>query len=176
VTPTLSAVVVAVPESEPLVGRLRSELDAAASWGVPAHVTVLFPFLPPAEIDDGVLAGLTEAVATVPGFATTFERVDWFGEDVLWLAPSPAAPFVALTAAVQARFGLAPYGGAYGDEPVPHLTVGHDAPAERLRAAAAELEPGLPVHARVRSARLIVGSRGGTVPWRTAAELPLGRS
>lgn len=175
-TPTLSAVVVAVPESEPLVGALRRELDASAGWGVPAHVTVLFPFLPPAEIDDGVLAGLAGAVATVPGFTTAFERVDWFGEDVLWLAPSPSAPFAALTAAVQARFGLAPYGGVYGDDPTPHLTVGHDAPVVRLRAAAAELEPRLPVRARVRSVRLIVGSRGGAVPWRTAAELPLGSS
>ena len=33
-----------------------------------------------------------------------------------------------------------PYGGEY-DDPMPHLTVGHDRPVELLRSAAAEVEP-----------------------------------
>ncbi len=168
--PELTAVVVAVQEAEPLVRGLRDELDASAARGVPAHVTVLFPFLPLLEID---LSALREVIAATPAFTATFRRVGWFGDDVVWLAPEPAHPFVALTLAVQERFGIVPYGGEHGPEPVPHLTVGHQAPLPRLCAAAAQVEAGLPFRAEIRAARLLAGSR---LPnsWRTVAGLPLG--
>ena len=41
-----TALVVAVPSAEPVVARLRASYDVAAAYGVPAHVTVLYPFLP----------------------------------------------------------------------------------------------------------------------------------
>jgi 2'-5' RNA ligase len=171
----MSAVIVAVPEAEPLVGGLRAALDKSAGWGVPAHVTVLFPFLPPTEIDDAVLAGLADVVGRVPAFTATFPRVGWFGGDVLWLAPEPSGLFVRLTLSVQERFGLVPYGGAHGPQPVPHLTVGHDAPVERLRAAAAAVASGLPLRAGVASVRVITGRRAPGA-WSTLAELPLGNA
>ena len=40
---TVSAVLVPVLEAERVVSRHRARLDAAATAGVPAHVTVLFP-------------------------------------------------------------------------------------------------------------------------------------
>lgn len=166
----LTAVIVPVPAAEPLVGPLRSELDPAARRGVPAHVTVLFPFVP---IEDGVLAALGEVVRTVPAFTATFAEVGWFGEDVMWLAPRPVEPFVGLTLAVQERFGLVPYEGRYGTEPVPHLTVGNGAPLPRLRAAAAALGAGLPLQAEINSVRVITGRRSVN-SWSTVAELSLG--
>lgn len=166
----LTAVIVPIPAAEPLIGQLRSELDPPARWGVPAHVTVLFPFV---AVDDGVLAALGEVVATVPAFTATFAEVGWFGEDVVWLAPRPVAPFVALTVAVQERFELRPYEGKYGTDPVPHLTVGNGAPLPRLRAAAASVVAGLPVHAEINSVRVITGRRSVN-SWSTVAELSLG--
>jgi hypothetical protein len=47
VEPTESALIVAVPEAEWAVAALRAAYDPAASWGMPAHITVLYPFLPP---------------------------------------------------------------------------------------------------------------------------------
>ena len=41
-----SAVLVPVPEAERAVSRHRARLDGAAARGVPAHVTVLYPFVP----------------------------------------------------------------------------------------------------------------------------------
>lgn len=166
----LTAVIVPVPAAEPLVGALRAELDPAARWGVPAHVTVLFPF---AAIDDAVLAALGEVVATVPAFTATFAEIGWFGEDVVWLAPRPLAPFVALTGAVQERFRLTAYGGKYGGDPVPHLTVGNGAPLPRLHAAAAAVTAGLPLRAEINSVRVITGRRSVN-SWSTVAELSLG--
>jgi 2'-5' RNA ligase len=169
---TLSAVVVPVPEAEPRVGALRAALDPSAALGVPAHVTIMFPFVPPARIDEGVLAVLGEVFAAAPAFEIEFSKVAWFA-DVVWWAPEPAAPFVALTHAVIARFGLKPYEGAHGDGVTPHLTIGHGAPMERMRAAEAEVAAGPPVRAAVRTARLMTGSRA-PASWTTLAELPFG--
>ena len=46
-----TALVIAVPEAEPVVGRLRSLYDEADTTGVPAHVTLLFPF---GDFDEGL--------------------------------------------------------------------------------------------------------------------------
>lgn len=43
-----SALVVLVPEAEELVAPFRAAYDAAAAAGMPAHVTILFPFASPA--------------------------------------------------------------------------------------------------------------------------------
>ena len=43
-----SALLILVPAAEPAVGEHRARLDASARDGVPAHLTVLYPFLPPA--------------------------------------------------------------------------------------------------------------------------------
>jgi hypothetical protein len=57
---------------------------------------------------------------------------------------------------------------------VPHLTIGHDAPIEALRAAARTIEAQLPIGLPVTAVRLIQGS---TAPGsrHTVAEFPLGR-
>jgi hypothetical protein len=100
--PTESAVLVPVPEAERVVSRHRARLDAAAALGVPAHVTVLFPFVPPSEIAAATLESLAAALASAGAFDCEFPDTAWFGSDVLWLAPRPAAPFRALTRAVTA--------------------------------------------------------------------------
>ncbi|MEV6847594.1 2'-5' RNA ligase family protein [Actinoplanes sp. NPDC051411] len=161
-----------MPESEPVVGRHRAALDPVASWGIPAHITVLYPFLPPGEVDGAVLDALRSLFAGLPSFATVLSRVAWFGSEVLWLAPEPGERFRRLTEAVWDRFPSAPpYGGAF-DDVVPHLTVGDRAPRAALREAAADIAPQLPIRAAVRSVRLVAGTTGA-VPWRTVAEFPL---
>jgi hypothetical protein len=48
---TQSALIVTVPAAEEAVGPHRAHFDKAAAWGVPAHVTILYPFMPPSDID-----------------------------------------------------------------------------------------------------------------------------
>src|SRR5437660_989822 len=50
-----SALLIPVPEAEPLVGQWRLEHDPSARAGVPPHVTLLYPFLPPDDITPGDL-------------------------------------------------------------------------------------------------------------------------
>jgi hypothetical protein len=46
------------------VGEHRDLLDPGARLGVPGHVTVLFPFVPPAQIDPVVVAELRQVAGT----------------------------------------------------------------------------------------------------------------
>ena len=48
-----SAILVPVPGAEPVAGRLRARFDRSAGRGIPAHVTVLYPFVPPGQITPG---------------------------------------------------------------------------------------------------------------------------
>ena len=154
---------------------LRGRLDRAAAWGVPAHVTILYPFVLPVAITSHVVAAAAAAVVSVPAFSCVFARTAWFGHEVLWLAPEPAAPFRALTTAVHAAFPQCPpFGGIYPDV-VPHLTIG-DRPAGgsgALKAAEAEVAAALPVRTHVSCAWLMTGTQAAA-SWRVAAELPLG--
>ncbi|WP_327033377.1 2'-5' RNA ligase family protein [Micromonospora ureilytica] len=102
--PTQTALIVPIPEAEEAVGGFRASLDPAASWGVPAHVTVLYPFLPPQRINEQALAVLRETFAEIPRFDVALTHVGWFGDAVVWLAPQPDRPFRDLTEAVWQRF------------------------------------------------------------------------
>jgi 2'-5' RNA ligase len=136
--PTETAVIVPVPDAEPIVADHRERLDTAADRGVPAHVTVLYPFVAPAAVDEHVLATLGAAVGSVEAFDCRFARTRWFGDEVLWLDPEPAEPFRRLTAAVRRAFPQhPPYGGVH-DDVVPHLTVAEKRRGGTAAAHAAE--------------------------------------
>jgi 2'-5' RNA ligase len=156
--PDLSALYVTIDAADRVVGDLRRRWDPAG-LAVPAHVTVLFPFLAPAAIDARVEAALEEIVASVPAFDVEFARVGRF-PDVVWLAPEPAAPFARLTEAITAMWpDHPPYGGAF-EEVVHHLTVADGAPSEVLDQLEATLRGSLPIGARVTEVRHSVRERG----------------
>ena len=175
VEPTQTAVIVPVAAAESAVGDHRRRLDHSAAWGVPAHVTVLYPFVPPAELDLDVVRRLREACAAVPAFDCAFAECAWFGDDVLWLAPDPDRPFRDLTDRVCDAFpGVLPYGGRF-DDVVPHLTVGEArlGGVDELRRVATQVGAALPLPTRIERARLIAGT-DHPESWRTVAEIPLG--
>jgi hypothetical protein len=170
-----SVVVVLVPEAEPVVGQHRGVLDGTAVQGMPAHVTILYPFVMPAAITEVTLRLLANAVGSVTAFDCVFGRTAWFGDQVLWLAPDPDGPFRELTSAVLAAFpGYLPYDGAFPDV-IPHLTIGEQPPGgpAALRAAEADVLPALPVTARISRVWVMTGSSAPN-SWHPVAELPLG--
>lgn len=129
--------------------------------------------MPPNQLDPWALRKLREAVRTVPRFDVVFRRTEWFGDDVVWLAPEPDDGFRALTAAVSSAFpDYPPYGGAFA-EVIPHLTVGAHADLSRMRAAARATSAELPIKAAVRAAHLFQGSDAPGA-WHSLAELLLG--
>jgi len=155
---TESALIVTVPEAEPAVGPHRARLDSGAIVGVPAHVTVLYPFMPPDLISDDILADLECLFGAAPPFDVTFASVAWFNTAVAYLRPTPDQRLRDLTTLVLARWPeYPPYGGSVSD-PVPHLTIGDNGDVAALTDAADAIEPSLPITTRVDTVHLFVGS------------------
>jgi 2'-5' RNA ligase len=151
--PRRTALIVPVPEAEPAVAHLRLEHDPMARLGVPAHITVHFPFAPPDRVDEAAVAAL---VATRAAVTYELSSVEYFDDDVTYLAPRPAAPFSELIDASAARWPEYPrYDGAVADI-VPHLTVG----LVRL-----DLELALPIACVARE--LVLLEEGDDARWST---------
>jgi 2'-5' RNA ligase len=134
-------------------------------------VTVLFPFLPLAEVTPAVLHVLGEIFAAEPAFELTLAELRRFAEDVLWLAPEPAEPFRRLTNAVWRVWPhRPPYGGAY-DEVTPHLTIAEHACGAAFDEIAADVARALPRATPVSAGQLLAVGDGG---WSTRATFPFG--
>lgn len=139
-----SGLIVTVPQAEGLVGGLRERFDASAQLGVPAHITVLFPFMAPQRIDAAVRARIAAVVGRTAAFQFSLARVGMFPATA-YLAPQPAAPFVALTESLVKEFPeFPPFAGAF-EAVVPHLTVAHGSPSD-AGIARAELAQALAAH------------------------------
>jgi 2'-5' RNA ligase len=165
-----SAIIVPV-EVPVAVRRLRDRLDPSAAQGVPAHVTLLYPFKPSAELTRELRAELAALVATEPAFGFSLRRVERW-PDVVWLAPEPDEPFRRLIERLVARYpDYPPYGGAH-EQVVPHLTVAQDPRPGYLEAAENALPALLPIRDVAREAWLI--GHTAAQPWHTLWRLPLG--
>src|SRR5207342_3651224 len=146
--------------AEPVVGEWRLRHTGDAPLGVPPHVTLLVPFVAPAQLTRDVEERLARLVAAEPAFDAVFARAERFPK-VLYLAPEPPEPFARLTQALVAEWPEhQPYAGAV-DTVIPHLTVAESADRSLLDRIATELEPQLPIELRVRQAQLYVESDRG---------------
>jgi 2'-5' RNA ligase len=142
-----SALAVNVPEAERYVGPLRERFDPAAKLGVPAHITVLYPFIPPERITHTIVRRVRDTLSSFAAFDFRLIRIARF-PTALYLAPEPAQPFIGLTEGVMRAFPeYPPYGGQY-DSIVPHLTVAQAGPAEH-DVAEADLIASLPTQAGI---------------------------
>lgn len=156
-----TAVLLCVPEADELVGPWRDKGDPAASAGVPAHVTLLYPFLDSALVDDGVLAELDWFFRGVDAFAVRFDAVAAFEDaGVLYLDPE-GRELDDLAAALARRWPeTPPYGGAV-DAPHAHLTVVRTSDAALRAEAGAAMRSGLPLAAVAARAALWVCDEEG---------------
>ncbi len=165
----VSGIVVRVTLPPPLQ-RIRRLYDRAATSGVPAHVTLLSPFMPIVALTPGVRDELAGMAAGVQPFDVRFEAVGRF-PNVVYLAPEPAAPFDGLTAAIVARFpDHPPYEGAF-ETVIPHLTL-VESPTAPLDELAGQAQGHLPFSGRVSTMEMLVKSGDGR--WRVHWRIPLG--
>ncbi|MDE2487390.1 MAG: 2'-5' RNA ligase family protein [Alphaproteobacteria bacterium] len=117
-----SGLVLLTPQLDAAIGDIRQRRDPAARQGMPAHVTVLYPFMDPVQIGPSQRGRLAEVIRGFAGFDLTFSRIGRFPE-VLWIAPEPEAAILALVQAICAAFpDFAPYGGQF-ETVIPHVTV-----------------------------------------------------
>jgi hypothetical protein len=117
-----SGLVLLTPALDDRFGDLRAVHDPAARQGMPAHATVLYPFMAPTLITPDARGRLAEVIAGFARLELTFAKAGRFPE-ALWLAPEPAEPLVALTRAIAAAFpDYPPYGGQF-ETVIPHVTL-----------------------------------------------------
>jgi 2'-5' RNA ligase len=157
-----SAFIVRAPEAEPLVQSLREKFDPSTAQGVPAHITILYPFMPPERISEDVLATVRKTLSKMAPFDFRLSGVGRFPATV-YLMPEPVEPFVELTQRLVRRFPeYPPYGGEHQDV-VPHLTVAQGDP-QQLTAAETELSRALQarsgIHSRCNEVVLLENSTG----------------
>jgi hypothetical protein len=161
-----SILIVPVLAAEPVVaawlGQERVTFD-----GAPLHVTVMFPFLPARSLDAAEEAGIAELARETEPFCFALGRLGQF-PGVQYLAPEPAAAFIAVTERIQRRWpACRPYDGVYSSV-IPHMTI---ALAERPPADPGVLERELPIRARADELWLLEQTVHG---WRTRRRFPLG--
>ncbi|WP_098245608.1 2'-5' RNA ligase family protein [Streptomyces formicae] len=167
--PGTTAVVVVLPDAAPLLDAARRIDPALVRRGLPAHVSLLYPFVPVSALTDQDEKG-------VRSLAAGFPAADLVVEEVV-----TAPGFVAVTVpglqplvdAFRAQWpALRPYEGRFGARPAAHVTVamGADDPtvADRVRTAIGSL---LPLHTRAAAVQLVTLTEEG---WQSRLTVPLG--
>ena len=166
-----SAVLIRIPEAEPLVGEWRRRFDPSAVLGIPAHITLVYPFVPVEGVDADIRAELRGLFAEEA--PCRFElRASARYPSVLYLKPEPDAALRAIIEGVVERFPEhPPYGGVF-DDLMPHLTVAQSGDEDLLARVESELPRGLPVEVDVAEAVLMTEREDGL--WRVADTFPFG--
>ena len=87
-----------------------------------AHITALGPFDP--EPSEAMLETIAEIAATTGRVRTRLEGLGQFPNGIIHLVPDPAGELRGLTGRLVEAFpDHPPYGGEFGEEVQPHLTV-----------------------------------------------------
>jgi 2'-5' RNA ligase len=169
-----SAIIVRARLPSPLE-RARRSWVAEAARGLPAHLTLLYPFVEPSRLDAAVrriVVAVAERRAPIDYLLTGLAR--WPG--VLYVAVDPVEPFVAIHSELAAAFSAYPiYGETESFDFVPHITIA-EAPevdlAEGLVAeSAASTRTRFPRPARATALEVIADNGHG---WRVVWRIPLG--
>ena len=143
--------------------------------GIPFHLTVLYPFAPPDEVD-ALLPPLEQVLARHGPFALELAGVgEWPG--VVYADPEPSEPLRALMHDVWGALpAFPPYQGEH-DDPHPHATIAvPDAASQAAVAARAReaLRESLPAQVTVAALLLLEEHEPGY--WRPRRRLALGRA
>jgi len=167
-----SALITRVPEAEAYISGYRDRYDPPARRNVPAHVTILYPFMAPTLVTAGVLERLRGVANAVPRFDYRISRTQRFPV-ALYLVPDPDTSFSALIDGVVREFpDYPPFEGKF-DTVVPHITVAHgDEPLLcEIEVALRIALPGAGVAARCAELVLIENTTGR---WEQMDVFPLG--
>ncbi|MGG8410392.1 2'-5' RNA ligase family protein [Streptomyces sp. 12297] len=167
--PGTTAVVIVLPDAAPLLDAAWRIDPALVRRGVPAHVSLFYPFVPQAALT----AGDEESVRSL---AAGFPRADLLLEEVVTASGFVAVTVPGLQPIVDAFHAhwprLRPYGGRFGTRPGAHVTVamGTDDPTATARVRTA-VDSLLPLRTRAAAVQLVELTEEG---WQSRLTTPLG--
>jgi 2'-5' RNA ligase len=170
-----TAIVIVVPESEPVIGRWVREHTTAGAQGMPPHVTLLYPFMDTSEYTarvEGRVGDVLRGAGVMP-IPFSLSHAAYFRGDpnTLYLAPEPAAPFQAVTNELAREFpAYPPYRGVHA-EVIPHLAVAQSNDAGSLTRIEEEVSVKLPIEAVAGEVQLMEHAPDG---WRVRRTFVLG--
>jgi 2'-5' RNA ligase len=152
--------------------RERYDIESFKS-NVPAHFTLLYPFVPPEHVDVAI-EELTRLCAGIAPFDVTIDHYGAF-KGAIFLEPSDPEPIVQLHHQLSQAYPEYPvYGGEHGTELHPHLTLARfDNPEE---ADDIELPPAPSFSFHVDKIHLYLGSAEHDTPFIPRAVIPLGKT
>jgi 2'-5' RNA ligase len=142
---------------DPELSRAHRELyPERIPENIPFSLTLLYPWLPAAEVTDDDLDELRAFFAARPPLEFELTRVTEFPGIVAYAAPEPDDGLRATMRALWAKYPQCPPYGQPDSDPPPHVTLGrYEGPTPiTLEQAKARVEPLLPVRCVVTEATL----------------------
>ena len=166
-----SAVIVSVPEAEPVVGHHRRAFDESAPWGVPARVTGV-------SLHEPRRARRRRARCSERSRRCRVRRAmvgstAWFDDKVLWLAPDPGRAVPGRSRRPWPPRSRAPAAWRRPRRGRPAPDGGAGRRPQTLRAVERQVQPALPVQKRVTEVQVIVGRPEVGGSWDVIARFPL---
>ena len=152
---------------------IREEYASLSFHQMPAHMTLLYPFVSEGEIDPA-LRTLNEVCSHIAPFELVLDRYDRF-ENVHYLTTSEPDKVFRMQGILAEAFPDYPlYSGIHGSDFVPHLTLA-DFEA-RAESEGFELPPAPFFTFQVRNLHLYLGETDAQTPFIPRAVIPLGSS
>jgi hypothetical protein len=147
-----TAILVPVPWAETTLGDVRRSTIESARRGIPARITLIYPFAPPERRERALedlrvfFAGVAPFVYSLASTARFAQRGEHAPDEaVLYLAPEPSAPFVDLIQGLQRRHPEHPAYGESQDSIVPHVSIAYSSDPAVLEAFEKRIVGELPV-------------------------------
>lgn len=151
----------------------REEYDQESFARVPAHITLLYPFVPP-EIVDEAVTQLEKICADILPFEVVLSKYSQF-EGVLFLEPENPEPITNLYDKLSEAFPeYAMYEGKHGGDLHPHLTLAKSDDPGILKKINLPPEPHFSF--TVNKIHLYLGSPDDDIPYVPRAVIPLGNA
>jgi 2'-5' RNA ligase len=153
---------------------IREQYDVESfESNVPAHITLLYPFVPPEQVEIAI-DELNRLCSGISPFEVTLDHYGTF-KGAIFLETSDPEPIVQLHQQLSQSFPEYPvYGGEHGTELHPHLTLARfDNPEE---ADNIKLPPAPSFSFSVDKIHLYLGSTEGDTPFIPRSVIPLGNN
>jgi len=137
---------------------------------VPAHITLMFPFVAQERLDSAEQI-VKSICADIEPFDITLAGYGQF-PGIIFMQPTNPAPIKAVFRKIYAAFPeCPPYGGAFGDDIHPHVTLGQFKNEDEQRAVS--LPDFTPITFRAERLHLVYDVYDDPLLWLTHSVIPL---